>query len=89
MNDPWPLTAHWLRDHRSKHLTADQMALLLNSVNKPHRAQSCSNCGWPGSSASLCEVCCDMLEVVMDRPGLVQAHKEWQLQQRLQNRRAL
>ena len=87
--ESWPLTLHWLRDHRSHHLT-DAQALHIQRLNRPISGQArvCQGCGWPASIADLCMLCCDMTEAIMPQEGLMQAHEEWR-QERVRRRQGL
>jgi hypothetical protein len=87
MSDPWPRTQHWLRDHKSHHITQAQLRH-LGQLNRPLVPQVCGQCAWPASIGEFCMLCCDMAEAILPQPGLVRAHEQWR-QMRLQRRMGL
>lgn len=81
VKDDWPLTLHWLRDHRSHHLTQEQ-AFLIAARNRSYKPKVCTQCGWPSSIGEVCMLCCDMNEAIMAQKGLMFYHEIWQRQRR-------
>lgn len=87
MSEAFPQTLHWLVDHRSHYVTADDVARILR-INTPLKSHVCKNCKWPSSIGELCMLCCDMAEAVLAQPNLVAEHEIWR-QQRLLRRMGL
>lgn len=84
MNENWPLTEHWKRDHTSNGITELQVQYLLEN-SRPLKARICKNCGWPGSKNEICLLCCDMVEALLPQKGLLEAHENWRVRNRLKN----
>jgi hypothetical protein len=82
MPDAFPLTEHWLADHKSHYITEAQIRHIL-SINRPISGQAriCQQCGWPASIADLCMLCCDMAEAIFPQRNLMLEHENWCQQQ--------